>query len=90
MAVTLRLARKGRKKKPFWHLVATDSRNPRDGAFIEQIGYYDPKGDTNLQVDVAAAERWLKVGATTSPTVRALLKRAGVGKAAPAATAAAG
>lgn len=81
MAVILRLARKGRKKKPFWHLVATDSRNPRDGAFIEQIGYYDPKGETRLEVDVAAAERWLKVGAATSPTVKALLKRAGVGKA---------
>lgn len=82
MAVTLRLARKGRKKAPFWHLVATDSRNKRDGAFIEQIGYYDPRGDSRLEVNVAAAERWLKVGATTSATVKQLLKRAGVGKAA--------
>lgn len=89
MAVTLRLARKGRKKQPFWHLVATDSRNPRDGKFIEQIGYYDPKGDTTLKVDVAAAQRWLSVGASTSPTVRALLKRAGVGKASEAAAPAA-
>lgn len=81
MAVTLRLARKGRKKKPFWHLVATDSRNKRDGSFIELVGFYNPLGDKELSINNALAEKWLAVGASTSPTVRALLRRAGVGAA---------
>ena len=78
MATALRLTRKGRKKKPFYHLVATDSRNKRDGAFIECIGYYSPLGDKPLHVEVAAAERWLACGAVASATVKKLLRRAGV------------
>ena len=81
MATALRLKRKGRKKKPFYHLVATDSRNKRDGAFIECIGYYSPLGDKPLQVVVEAAERWLACGAVPSQTVKKLLRRAGVGAA---------
>jgi small subunit ribosomal protein S16 len=83
MAVTLRMKRKGTRHRPFYHIVATDSRKPRDGAFIEQIGEYDPTGDTHLRIDEAAASRWLAVGATQSKTVQKLLKRAGVGRAAP-------
>lgn len=76
MATVLRLSRKGRKKKPFYHLVATDSRTPRDGAFIESIGYYDPLGETLLHVDLSAADKWLQRGAKPSPTVKKLIGRA--------------
>ena len=78
MAVTLRMTRKGKKHRPFYHLIATDSRNKRDGAFLEQIGVYDPLGETFLAIDEEAATKWLKVGAETSATVRKLLQRAGV------------
>jgi small subunit ribosomal protein S16 len=92
MAVTLRMTRKGKKHRPFYHLIATDSRNKRDGAFLEQLGVYDPLGETFLAINEEAALKWLKVGAQTSATVLKLLKRAGikfpVAKAATAATAA--
>jgi small subunit ribosomal protein S16 len=68
MAVVLRLSRAGAKKMPYYHVVATDSRNPRDGKFIEAIGAYDP----NLN----PPKHWLKTGATPSETVAGLIKRA--------------
>ena len=77
MAVTLRLARRGAKKSPFYHVVATDSRNPRDGKFNEEVGTYDPNyspAKVNLKVDRIA--HWLKVGARPSATVAQLIKLA--------------
>jgi small subunit ribosomal protein S16 len=77
MAVTLRLARRGAKKAPFYHVVATDSRNPRDGKFNEEIGTYDPNfspAKVNLKADRLA--HWLKVGARPSATVAQLIKLA--------------
>lgn len=78
MALTLRMARRGNKHRPFYHIVATDSRNPRDGSHKEQIGIYDPLGETLLKVDRELALKWLGFGATTSKTVNKLLRRAGV------------
>ncbi|OGQ89675.1 MAG: 30S ribosomal protein S16 [Deltaproteobacteria bacterium RIFOXYA12_FULL_58_15] len=80
MAVTIRLARRGGNRRPFYHIVATDSRYKRDGRYLEQVGFYDPRGTTQLAVDEDKARKWLAVGATTSPTVKQLLKRAGIGK----------
>jgi small subunit ribosomal protein S16 len=75
MAVKLRLARRGAKKAPFYHLVATDSRNPRDGKFNEEIGTYDPNfSPAKVTVKQERLDHWLKVGAKPSPTVSQLLK----------------
>ncbi len=77
MAVVLRLSRAGAKKMPFYHVVATDSRNPRDGKFIEAIGSYDPNQEPpKLVLNRERLEHWLKVGATPSETVAGLIKRA--------------
>ncbi len=77
MAVVLRLSRAGAKKMPFYHVVATDSRNPRDGKFIEAIGSYDPSQEPpKLELNRERLEHWLKVGATPSETVAGLIKRA--------------
>ncbi|MBN1962584.1 MAG: 30S ribosomal protein S16 [Deltaproteobacteria bacterium] len=78
MAVVLRLARHGTRHRPFYHIVATDSRNKRDGSFIESVGIYDPIGATQLAVDEEKAKKWLKVGARQSNIVKSLLARAGV------------
>ena len=79
MAVKLRLKRMGQKKKPFYRIVAADSRAPRDGRFIEQIGYYNPVSDpVELKLDAEKAEKWLKTGAQPTDTVKALLKKSGV------------
>jgi small subunit ribosomal protein S16 len=76
MAVVLRLARAGAKKKPYFHVVATDSRNPRDGKFIEAIGAYDPNFDPpKFEMNKERLEHWLNVGAKPSETVEGLLKR---------------
>ena len=85
MAVKLRLARRGAKKAPFYHVVATDSRNPRDGKFNEEIGTYDPKftpAKVTLKQD--RLEHWLKMGATPSATVAQLIKLAKKSAAPPA------
>ncbi|HZI05873.1 30S ribosomal protein S16 [Archangium gephyra] len=76
MAVVLRLARAGAKKKPYYHVVATDSRNPRDGKFLEAVGSYDPNHKP-AKVEFAAErlEYWLKSGAVPSETVGELIKR---------------
>ncbi len=77
--VKIRLKRMGMKKEPFYRLVVTDSRNPRDGRFIEEIGYYNPVSDpVMLKIDDERAKYWLSVGAQPTDTVRALLKKGGV------------
>ena len=77
MAVTLRLARRGAKKSPFYHVVATDSRNPRDGKFNEEIGTYDPSfSPAKVNIKQDRLEHWLKMGAQPSATVAQLIKKA--------------
>ena len=79
MATRIRLKRLGAKKVPFYRLVVADSRAPRDGRFIEEIGYYDPmKNPVVIKVNEERALYWLSTGAQPSETVRALLKKAGV------------
>lgn len=76
MAVKIRLKRVGAKKAPFYHVVVADSRSPRDGKFIEQIGTYNPMTDpAQIKIDAEKAETWLKNGAQPTDTVRALLKK---------------
>lgn len=79
MAVKIRLKRMGAKKAPFYRIVVADSRSPRDGKSIAEIGYYDPtKEPIELKVDAEAAKQWLGNGAQPSDTVKSLLKKAGV------------
>ena len=79
MAVKIRLKRGGAKKEPFYRIVVADSRSPRDGRFIEEIGYYNPiKDPAIVKIDDEKALKWLQTGAQPSDTVRALLKKAGV------------
>jgi small subunit ribosomal protein S16 len=78
MAVKLRLARRGTTHRPFYHIVAADVRARRDGRYLELIGRYDPLGNTELHVDEDKARKWIGQGAAQSPTVRRLLRRAGV------------
>ena len=76
--VKIRLPRMGAKKAPFYRIVVADSRYPRDGRFIEEIGTYDPTQDpAALKVDTDRAQAWIKTGAQPTETVRALLKKAG-------------
>jgi small subunit ribosomal protein S16 len=77
MAVVLRLSRAGTHKAPFYHVVATDSRKPRDGRYIEDVGMYDPtKKPEVLKLKAERVEHWLKAGAKPSQTVAMLLKKA--------------
>ncbi|HIY17097.1 MAG TPA: 30S ribosomal protein S16 [Candidatus Intestinimonas stercorigallinarum] len=77
--VKIRLRRMGAKKAPFYRIVVADSRYPRDGRFIEEIGFYNPTVDpAELKVDVERAQAWIKTGAQPTETVKALLKKAGV------------
>lgn len=79
MATRIRLRRLGAKKNPFYRLVVADSRSPRDGRFIEEIGYYDPtKNPVVIKVDEERAMYWLKTGAQPSETAKSLLTKAGV------------
>ena len=76
MAVKIRLRRMGAKKAPFYRVVVADSRFPRDGRFIEEIGYYDPtKEPTVVQIDAEKAKKWIATGAQPTDTVRVLLKK---------------
>lgn len=76
--VKIRLKRMGAHKKPFYRVVVADSRTPRNGKFIEEIGTYDPlKDPAEIKIDVEAAQKWLNTGAQPTDTVRALLKKAG-------------
>lgn len=79
MAVVLRMTRRGTKKRPFYHIVAADSRSKRDGSFLEQLGTYNPlAAEGQLALDAEKAAKWIANGAETSPVVKQLLKRAGV------------
>ncbi len=79
MAVKIRLRRIGAKKAPFYRVVVADSRYPRDGRFIEEIGYYDPtKEPAQVKIDAEKAQQWIKNGAQPTDTVKALLKKNGV------------
>ncbi|MCI5625546.1 MAG: 30S ribosomal protein S16 [Clostridiales bacterium] len=76
--VKIRLRRMGAKKAPFYRIVVADSRYPRDGRFIEEIGTYNPVvAPAELKVDVDRAQAWIKTGAQPTETVRDLLKKAG-------------
>ena len=76
MAVKIRLRRMGAKKAPFYRIVVADSRYPRDGRFIEEVGYYDPtKEPSVIKIDEEKAKTWLANGAQPTDTVRALLKK---------------
>jgi small subunit ribosomal protein S16 len=79
MAVKIRLKRIGAKKNPFYRVVVADSRYPRDGRFIEEIGTYNPLMDPpEIKIDAEAAKKWMAVGAQPTDTARALLKKSGV------------
>jgi small subunit ribosomal protein S16 len=81
LSVRIRLKRMGAKKKPFYRIVVADSRFPRDGRFIEEIGYYNPTTKpTTFEVDAEKAQQWLSKGARPSDTVKALFDKAGLTK----------
>ena len=81
MAVKIRLRRMGQKKAPFYRIVVADSRSPRDGRFIDEIGYYDPtKEPSEIRVDEEAAKKWLGTGAQPTETVSKIFKAAGIEK----------
>ena len=76
MAVKIRLTRKGKKKNPFYRVVVADERSRRDGAPIEEIGYYNPMTEpADIKIDAEKAQKWLANGAQPTDTVRALLKK---------------
>lgn len=76
MAVKIRLRRMGAKKAPFYRIVVADSRYPRDGRFIEKIGYYDPmKSPAEVKIDAEKVQKWISNGAQPTDTVKSLLKR---------------
>lgn len=79
MAVKIRLRRLGAKKAPFYRVVVADSRYPRDGRFIEEIGYYDPtKNPADVKIDGDKTKQWISNGAQPTDTVKALLKKNGI------------
>ena len=76
MAVKIRLRRMGAKKAPFYRVVVADSRSPRDGRFIEEIGYYNPMTNpAEIKINAEKAQTWLKNGAQPTETVKSLLKK---------------
>ena len=78
MAVKIRLARRGAKKAPFYRIVVADARSPRDGAFIDRVGTYNPRTQpSEINVDVEKAQKWLGKGAQPTEQVRKLLKISG-------------
>ena len=79
MAVKIRLRRMGQKKAPFYRIVVADSRSPRDGRCIEEIGTYDPnKEPSEIKIDAEKAKQWISNGAQPTESVAKLLKRAGI------------
>ena len=79
MAVKIRPRRMGAKKAPFYRIVVADSRYPRDGRFIEELGYYDPtKEPSVIKVDAEKAKKWIANGAQPTDTVKVILKKNGV------------
>ena len=80
MAVKIRLTRMGAKKRPTYRIVATDSRRPRSGQYLELIGTYQPVGDNEVKINEELALKWLNNGAIPTDTVRNLLSKAGIMK----------
>ena len=81
MAVKMRLRRMGAKKAPFYRVIVADERSPRDGRFIEEIGYYNPlTNPAEVKIDAEKAEKWLNNGAQPTETVKSLLKKSGIVK----------
>ena len=81
MAVKMRLRRMGAKKAPFYRVVVADERSPRDGRFIDEIGYYNPlTNPADIKIDAEKAEKWLNNGAQPTETVKSLLKKSGIVK----------
>ena len=79
MAVKIRLKRMGAKKAPFYRIVVADSRYPRDGRFIEEIGYYNPMTNpSEIQLDAEKAKKWISDGAQPTDTVKSILRKNGV------------
>ena len=79
MAVKIRLRRMGAKKAPFYRVVVADSRSPRDGRFIEEIGYYNPTTEpSEIKIDAEKAKKWIANGAQPTETVKVLLKKCGI------------
>ncbi len=79
MAVKIRLKRMGAKKNPFYRVVVADSRFPRDGRFIEEIGTYNPVVEpAQVKIDAEKAQKWIKNGAQPTDTVKSLLKKQGI------------
>ena len=79
MSVKIRLRSMGAKKAPFYRIVVADSRYPRDGRFIEEVGFYDPtKEPSVIKVDAEKVEKWIASGAQPTDTVKALLKVEGI------------
>ena len=87
MSLKLRMARAGTKKRPFYHIVVADSRSPRDGRFIERLGYFDPllpkERTERLKLDLDKVKAWLAKGATPSDRILRFLDEAGIRKRAP-------
>ena len=77
MAVKMRLRRRGAKKAPTYRVIIADSRSPRDGRFIEEIGHFNPRSD-ELKIDAEKAKKWLANGAQPTDTVKALLKKSNI------------
>ena len=78
MAVKIRLRRMGAKRAPFYRVVVADSRYPRDGRFIEEIGYYNPMTNpAEIKIDVEAAKKWIANGAQPTDTAKSILKKSG-------------
>nr|MBQ8891058.1 30S ribosomal protein S16 [Clostridia bacterium] len=79
MAVKIRLKRLGAKKKPFYRVIVADERSPRDGKFIDEIGYYNPLTDpVEIKIDAEKAAKWIANGAQPTETVRSILKKADI------------
>lgn len=81
MAVKIRLRRMGAKKAPFYRIIVADSRSPRDGRFIEEVGYYNPMTNpAEIKIDAEKAKKWLDNGAQPTETVKSLLNKSGIVK----------
>ena len=79
MAVKMRLKRMGAKKAPFYRVVVADSRSPRDGRFIDEIGYFNPlTNPAEIKLDAEKAKKWISNGAQPTETVKSLLKKSGI------------
>ncbi|AJD31292.1 MULTISPECIES: 30S ribosomal protein S16 [Clostridium] len=79
MAVKIRLKRMGAKKAPFYRVVVADSRSPRDGRFVEEIGYYNPITEPSIiKLDEEKVQKWMKNGAQPTDTVKKLIEKAGI------------